>query len=42
MICKNLRKLFHNFSKLYNINHDLKWKTEQLEPIDVINILSNK
>lgn len=41
MICKNLRKLFHNFSKLYNINHDLKWKTEQLEPIDVINILSN-
>jgi len=41
MVCKNLRKLFHKFSKLYNINNDLKWRTDQLEPMDVINILSN-
>ena len=40
MVCRNLRKLFQMFSKRNNTNTDLKWRTEQLEPMDVINILN--
>jgi len=41
LTCSNLRKLFNDFFKLNNPDRLIDWKSEQLEPLDVINILGD-
>jgi len=39
--CKNLRNLFQAYNRLKYPKNNIKWKTEQLEPFDIINLLNN-
>jgi hypothetical protein len=39
--CKNLRNLFQSYNKIKFPKNNIKWKTEQLEPFDIINLLNN-